>query len=95
MEERGEPGSDYGEVGLCSLREDIEEENNKKRKGGDREKWVLIKEAEMKRVVIEEAIVIDCFEGGTRGGFGEEGSAIDMMRRVGWGFVEDEGSEEG
>lgn len=98
MEERGEPGSDYGEVGLRSLGEDVEEEKDDKTKGREREKWVLIEEAEMEKVVIEEAIVfVGGFEGGTRCGSGEEGSVMNKLRRgVGeWGFVEDEGSEEG
>lgn len=48
-------------------------------------------------MVIDEAIVVDCFERRTRGGLGKEGSVRNMLRtvRIEWEFVKDEGSEDG
>lgn len=104
IEGKNELGGDEREVILRCFDEDVEEEEEDKREGGEREKWVLAEEAEVEVEVVKEAIGVGYGGGGARWGFccgGDEGPVERYGRwvRVVWGIgswgCEEEEEEEG
>lgn len=92
---KGKLGSDNGEVILSSFDEDVEVEEKKENEKRDRERWVLIKEAEMEIQVVNEAIGVR-FNRGTRWDRRDTGIEIAGSNEgpSGCGFRRAIGSEE-